>query len=394
MTLLSNFSEKPDESPLACALALALSIPNAPASLESLCWLARMYLNLERPEKAVCLLDHAHSAANQLPADGPKWNTLLEIACIYAKARQYDLGVDIARSIGDSSRKSRALARICEQYGETGRHRDAELLANTIDDDGLRDRALASVARHYASQCDWEYAIEIAETIQSTREKIHALSSIEEEVGHNSATGNEIRARISALRNSLPKISRPELKCSEEDLKDRELYEEASKLIKMGEDDLALQLVPRLTDRSIHDLVGPITIRVAFRGAGSRELDLATKIAGEIRNASKRTFAEYIIAVAYADLGNRERFLEIIRGLDRSMLPEQTLVFHAGWLAHQKQFASALEVALLIQTTAARSQALAHAGMFLERYGFVLSDEIKVTLSRILAEAGVAPQPS
>jgi hypothetical protein len=71
-----------------------------------------------------------------------------------------------------------------------------------------------------------------------------------------------------------------------------------------------------------------IHLRIVCNNARPGDLDLATKIASEIRGASDRAFATLIIAFAHADAGHPERCLEIIQNIDQSLRPRS----HVGVL--------------------------------------------------------------
>jgi tetratricopeptide (TPR) repeat protein len=137
MLMLLKMKANPEESPLACALLVAITIED----------------------------------------DNEKNKVFADIAVEYAKAGQCDQAILIAKTIEDADYNGRPLAYIAVEYAKTGKYDQATQVTNTIVND-YKGWPLAYIAVEYAKAGQYDRAIQLTQTIEDTFHKAWALAEM------------------------------------------------------------------------------------------------------------------------------------------------------------------------------------------------------------------------
>ncbi|MBM3237487.1 hypothetical protein FJZ31_14450 [Candidatus Poribacteria bacterium] len=263
MLLLLKMKANPEESPLACALLVAITIAD----------------------------------------DNEKTKVFADIAVEYAKAGQYDQAILITKTIEDADYNGRPLAYIAVEYAKTGQYDQATEVANTIVND-YKGWPLAYIAVEYAQAGQYDRAILLTKAIKDTFHRAWALAEM---VAMYAKAGQYDEAiQLAQTIDKAPLLS--PLWGDASFHKALALAEIAARFVEAGQNDKAFQLLSQAIQvaKTIEDTYyeSLALAEIAGKYANVGQYDQAIQLVQTIGDAYSKARALAEIAARYEDRFN------------------------------------------------------------------------------------------
>ena len=395
MSIVRGFNEDSNISPLACGVELAASVQIPRTRVFCLCRAASAYSNLQRPEVALVVVEHALGTALQLEGDLDRPNALLLVSVEFARAGVFERAIRVAGLIESESWRSHALSLVCREYVNDGMLDGAQELAHTIEEARFRDSAFSGIAVALASGGEYRQAIIVAEEIESARARAFIWRKLLDsaiEKAEDPAVEMELRARISDDAVTEPRtVAGAEMWVDGGD-QAYDTIKKARKLAKQGLFEDAFEIAKALSGK--FTILLPNTIfEVAVECSRNGRLETARRIVSELKEIDLPQWGlvgDLRIALGFAERGHPEECLAVVaetvatatgHGKDCSLHLEPNLAYLSVELAKLAFFELALRTIRFIESTGQRCEALINVGLLFDQSGQTPSEAITELLS-------------
>ncbi|AFY57832.1 NACHT domain protein [Rivularia sp. PCC 7116] len=306
------------------------------AKASALSEIAKIYIKLEKEDKAIALLEKALNAANQIQDSNKKASVLSSIAEAYAKLNSSEKAIPLlekalkaANQIQDSNKKASVLTSIAEAYAKLNSSDKAISLlekalkaVNQIQYSHSKASVLTSIAETSAKLNSSEKAISLLEKalkaanqIQDSSYKAWVLTSIAEAYAKLNSSDKAI--------SLLEKVLKAANQIQDSSYKASVLTSIAETSAKLNSSDKAIALLEKalkaanqIQDSSYKAWV-LTSIAEAYAKLNSSEkaislLEKALKVANQIQDSNKKASVLTSIAEAYAKLNSSEKAIPLL----------------------------------------------------------------------------------